>query len=606
MKRKWDNHELVERWTIDEDDRRFIRSKRGANRLGFALLLKFFQLKGSFPEQAFEISRVVRVFVADQLEVDEKVYRQYDWDGRAIKRHRVEIRQRYGFHRMGKAEFAPLRKWLVNQVLPEGVTRQRLKERLYKELKVRQIEPPTYGQVERLLNSAQRQFDVQLCHGIMEQLPVSCRRKLDELTGPQSDSWILDPADIPLNQLKQEAGGASLGSLKAEVSKLHIIQQVGLPDGLFSGCCITIVERYQARVFTETLTELRQHPDSIRYTLLAGFCWLRSQELIDNIVELFILLVHRLESRSRKRATAEVLAHAQGSKNHDKLLYQVALAALSQPEGTIEEVIYPVVSEGQLEEVVNTLGEGGRTFRERLHTKLRRAYTHYYRRLLPLIFNTLDLRCEGSHQEPLMEGIALLKEYGDQPVKVPYPAEVNVPLDGVLSPEWQTAVTTVGVEGEPTIDRATYELALLRTVREKLRCKELWVMGAKRYRNPHEDLPKDFEMKREHYYQDLQQPLGAESFISQLQADMTEALTQLNQGLPDNPKVRLLNHRDGWIQLTPLTEQPEPEHLRQLKSEISQRWSVVPLLDVLKETEVRLQFTEHFKSTVQNRINFGT
>ena len=87
---------------------------------------------------------------------------------------------------------------------------------------------------------------------------------------------------------------------------------------------------------------------------------------------------------------------------------------------------------------------------------------------------------------------------------------------------------------------------------------------------------------------------------------MTEALTQLNQGLPDNPKVRLLNHRDGWIQLTPLTEQPEPDHLRQLKSEISQRWSVVPLLDVLKETEVRLQFTEHFKSTVQNRINFGT
>ncbi len=78
---------------------------------------------------------------------------------------------------------------------------------------------------------------------------------------------------------------------------------------------------------------------------------------------------------------------------------------------------------------------------------------------------------------------------------------------------------------------------------------------------------------------------------------MTEALTQLNQGLPDNTKVEILNHRGGWIQLTPLSQQPEPEQLTALKAEIAERWSVLPLLEVLKETEMRLQFTEHFKST---------
>ena len=44
MKRKWDNHELIEHWTLEDEDRRLIRPKRGINRLGFALLLKFFQL----------------------------------------------------------------------------------------------------------------------------------------------------------------------------------------------------------------------------------------------------------------------------------------------------------------------------------------------------------------------------------------------------------------------------------------------------------------------------------------------------------------------------------------------------------------------------------
>lgn len=67
MQRKWENHELVEYWTIDDDDRHVIRKKRGANRLGFALLLKFFQPKGRFPEKSSEIPRVVRAFVSEHL-----------------------------------------------------------------------------------------------------------------------------------------------------------------------------------------------------------------------------------------------------------------------------------------------------------------------------------------------------------------------------------------------------------------------------------------------------------------------------------------------------------------------------------------------------------
>ena len=78
MKRKWENHELVEHWTIDEEDQQLIRQKRGINRLSFALLLKFFQLKGRFPEKKNEIPRVVRAFVAEQLSVDEGDYDQYD------------------------------------------------------------------------------------------------------------------------------------------------------------------------------------------------------------------------------------------------------------------------------------------------------------------------------------------------------------------------------------------------------------------------------------------------------------------------------------------------------------------------------------------------
>jgi hypothetical protein len=69
------------------------------------------------------------------------------------------------------------------------------------------------------------------------------------------------------------------------------------------------------------------------------------------------------------------------------------------------------------------------------------------------------------------------------------------------SSTWQSVAVSTGENGEPQIDRVAYELGVLQTVRDKLRCKEIWVDGAKRYRNPDEDLPQDFEAKRATYYQ---------------------------------------------------------------------------------------------------------
>ena len=79
----------------------------------------------------------------------------------------------------------------------------------------------------------------------------------------------------------------------------------------------------------------------------------------------------------------------------------------------------------------------------------------------------------------------------------------------------------------------------------QLRCKEIWVVGANRYRNPDEDLPADFEGKRDEYYKALELPLDAERFIGQLQDEMREALHTLDVGLQKNPDVRIGPKRGG-------------------------------------------------------------
>jgi len=40
MRREWEPEDLIDGWTLVEADRKLLANKRGATRLGFALLLK--------------------------------------------------------------------------------------------------------------------------------------------------------------------------------------------------------------------------------------------------------------------------------------------------------------------------------------------------------------------------------------------------------------------------------------------------------------------------------------------------------------------------------------------------------------------------------------
>jgi TnpA family transposase len=77
---------------------------------------------------------------------------------------------------------------------------------------------------------------------------------------------------------------------------------------------------------------------------------------------------------------------------------------------------------------------------------------------------------------------------------------------------------------------------------------------------------------------------------------MSEALTLLDRGLPKNPHVKILQKGHGWIALSSLNAQPEPVNLLELKSEILKRWPLTSLLDMLKETDLRTDFSKAFRS----------
>ena len=77
---------------------------------------------------------------------------------------------------------------------------------------------------------------------------------------------------------------------------------------------------------------------------------------------------------------------------------------------------------------------------------------------------------------------------------------------------------------------------------------------------------------------------------------MREALSTFDAGLKKNPYVRIGPKGGGWITLTPLDAQPEPPNLTALKAELNTIWPMTSLLDMVKETDLRLGFTGALKS----------
>ncbi|WP_432124494.1 DUF4158 domain-containing protein [Streptomyces sp. C10-9-1] len=74
-----DLDELVEHWTLLKDEQALVSGKRGATRLGFAVLLKFYTQYGRFPRNRAELPGEAVEFVARQVQVPALELESYDW-----------------------------------------------------------------------------------------------------------------------------------------------------------------------------------------------------------------------------------------------------------------------------------------------------------------------------------------------------------------------------------------------------------------------------------------------------------------------------------------------------------------------------------------------
>lgn len=127
-------------------------------------------------------------------------------------------------------------------------------------------------------------------------------------------------------ELKIDAGKLGVKSIIQEAERLSRLQQIELPDVLFTGLTPNTIEKYAQRVMAEAPSELRRHPSEVRYTLLACFCRQRGQQVTDNLVRLLIQIMHKMNSRAETKVKETFIDDVIRVSGKQRLLYKLEQA----------------------------------------------------------------------------------------------------------------------------------------------------------------------------------------------------------------------------------------------------------------------------------------
>lgn len=598
MKRDWEIPELQDYWTLQPGELTLLTSRNDENRLGFALLLKFFQIEGRFPDSKTEIPRKCAAFVAEQIDIPVSVFLKffdYSTDNKTVKNQRAQIRAYTGFRECTVDDSKKITKWLRNNILPQGNTEEQIRLAVYQRFIELRLEPPERTRIDRLVKSAIASHDKLVLQKIMDKIPKAAIPRLEALLINKED----EPPDseiLNMSDLREEPGKANVKNIIREMDKLECLRDIRLPKNLLAGLSPNMLTLYKQRVATEPLREIRRHPDFKKYSQLAIYCQLRAEELTDTLVQMLFQITHGVDKRSENRIVKEYVADIRRVRGKPELLFRIANAALDNPDGTVRDVIFPVVGEQTLKDLIAEFKSSGSYFTQQVLAKATASYKHHYQRIFPRILRVLDFKSKAPALQPLMKAIKILSTKDQLDGK----DLEKLPIEGVIDKEDKELIYNVDDAGNKSVDEGKYRVFMLRKLDKRTKTKESFVPGAKKFRDPDDDLPADFENKRAQYYANLDIPINPDDWIKGLQAEMVEALTELNGTIKTNDKVKITSA--GKIKLTPLKPQLPPVNLEKLGDELEQRWPQTTILDIFKEAELRIGFTDEFSSVATREV----
>lgn len=570
--------DLIAHFLLTPDDLTLVMSNRTATqRLGFAISLCALRYLGFFPQNLMTAPDNVLQYVAEQINCDVEVIKDYGERSDTRQEHQRAIMTYLGFRWFKSSEEQTLFDWLSQRALENdrpSTLLQQASEWLYKN----QIVRPGITTLEELILTSRDKAHELTYEQVSQVLDKSLRTELDGLLLPN-----LELGSTPLSWLRRPARGYGADDILKVLDKLDVVyewsiddwQMTQLPPGRIHHM-VQIARRSSNQALQLKVAEQR-------YPLLMAFMADARERLTDEVLDLYDQRLVQTERSARQDLQAHRLKISEALQKVAWYFGKTTPIILNEDDvadSDVRPTIFKTVSREELENSLQLLTDHQHELDE--IDFMGRRYS-YLRQFFPRLLATLKFR---AYQEPdsLIEALRILKEINESsPDRLPKHLE-NVPTD-FIDKHWLKR--TVNRDG--TVNRRWYDLCVMWELRNALRSGRIWVEYSKRY--THLDaylMPKEtWQTKKPVFFELVVIEQKWEDRRKALQIRLESALQNLNDQLPDDEALRI---EDGRIILTPYEGEFEPSALA---IQIQDLLPHLQLPELLHEVDTWTSFSRH-------------
>ena len=589
--------ELFEHFTLTQEEKYILPQwRKEKNILGFAVLLKTYLFLGFPPRRKGEVPAPIVSWISQQLDVDPIGYERYLWKSRLWDIHLASIRGFTGFGPGNRDDFQKLVQWLIDEARYHP-TRSKMYVAAIQRCRLLHLELPREKELLRLVNSTWQQYLSITCREISEHLGPEIREKMDQCLD-------FDPNDKErYGWMKANPRKIGMKTLLHEIKRLQFVNEFGIKaDVHLIDVPDDVLKLLRERAIPEGSYQMKRHQPDFRYALMAVLLHFRRMELTDNITEIFLNLIRRIEKKADKKLERDLIRSIRTVFKKRELLYKMAKASTQSPHDTVENVLFPAVGKEILYQIVEEY-EGQDLKYENTQTKEKKQkYTRSYRRMMKPVLDTLVFRTTNPVCSSLVKGIALVRKYLGKKHTC-YPETEDIPKE--LLSGMPEEILIDKNRGVTRIVKHYFELCVLQKLEKALKNKEVWVEGSYRYRNPDEDLPQDWSDRWVNYCSKHRIPERSEDFLNPIREELASALKKANEFFSDKRDVYIYhpgNGEKGLFRIPKIVEGPEHPILNEIKQKTLDRWGILDLADILLEADRQVNFTRFFYSTAQRQV----
>jgi len=566
------NHKI---WTLKVIDRAFIVEKQKRFWVDYALRILSYRAFGKFV--AFtEVSNEVLGYINEQFFLGENVSPLAEPSEKTARVRNKEVLYHIGIRSITDKD-RTLLKTNVFVELSVDSDFHSFETTVLRLSVLAGHKPPTLTWMSRVYTSRQSKFDKVQFKRLHGSLSEKARKALVQSIRGTGEV-------VSLLEMRAHPGSISKANFDAAIARLRFSTGIEASSNIFDQTHPSWRKRVSRRVQATRPSSFREFSIVQQVGLYSVYLHEMKPALVDSLVEAFCDAVIKFTGKGERTVKNEVAKHAERVREREMILRDLLELALNEPERQLGRTVSLRVGNAKARQIIASIDLAG-GFHEAVLAEFKRSWFNHYRSMLPKLMGVIDLG-GGPESKYLLEGLNWLSEGFDG--EMPKLSGKGVRRISYIQQRQEDLVFKGG------FDEEAFEVYTIIALKDAIIDRKIWVDCSVRYRNPTLDIPQDFEVRRTHYYEQLNQPKDPRGFTARLKKDMEREVLRFNNTLPQNRSV-FLNPENKWLlkRYQPLAE---PRNLAALKQDLFSSYPNLPLIDVLKEAGLDTGFLRKFKS----------